>query len=66
MMSNKLCGTVLVFKPEVSKAEAEEALEVLSGLLADDYWLDENGFDHVEFVVHEFDAGESGPCWYLP
>ncbi len=66
MSNKKRCGTVLVFKPEVSKAEAEEALEVLSGLLAEDYWLDENGFDHVDFVVHEFDAENGGPCWYLP
>ncbi len=62
---SKHCGTVLVFKPEVSKAEAAEALEVLSGLL-EAYWLDENGFDDVEFVVHEFDAEDGGPCWYLP
>ena len=61
---SKRCGTVLVFKPEVSKAEAAEALEVLSGLLVD-YYLDDNG-QPVDFIVHEFDAELGGPVWYLP
>lgn len=53
-------GTVLVFKPEVSKTEVVEALGVLSDLLDNDYWVD--GEPH----VHEFDADEGGPIWYLP
>jgi len=64
-MSDKRCGAVLVFKPEVSKAEATEALEVLSGLLAEDYWLDDKG-NATMFLVQEFDLGIGGPTWYLP
>ncbi len=58
-------GTVLVFKPEVSKEEATKALEGLADFLQPN-WIDDKGVSNQPFRLEEFDDEYGGPVWYLP
>lgn len=65
----KRFGTVLVFKPGVTKAAADAALAKLADVLAPDY---HGSMKNGKFVttavppVHEFNDEHGGPVWYIP
>lgn len=56
----KRLGTVSVFKPEVTRAEAEAAMAKLRALLDPGYFL------RPKPPIHEFDDEDGGPVWYIP
>ena len=51
-------GALIIFKPEIGKAEAERILEMLESVLDENYFIDGNR-------VREFHE-EAGPVWYIP
>jgi len=59
-MKDIRCGTVLVFKKDVTREEAERALETLKDVLDQDYYIDKKP------PVHRFEYDHCGPVWYIP
>jgi hypothetical protein len=57
----KQLGTILVFRPGVTKEQAREALKALEPLLARDYF----GGDGRP-PIQSFDPECGGPVWYVP
>jgi hypothetical protein len=56
----KRLGTVLVFKPGVTKAEAEKALDKIASVIATDYYIAPKP------PINEFNPDHGGPVWYVP
>jgi len=56
----KRFGSVVVFKPEVTKEQAREALQKIKEVID---WSYVNGEAP---RVHEFDDKMGGPVWYTP
>lgn len=71
----KRLGTVLRFKPGVTRAEADKALVGLTDLL-EPCWLAERfeggGYDYEKtrydapYRLEEYDDKWGGPVWYIP
>ena len=65
----KRFGTVIVFKPEVTKAEARKVLKQLeaSGLVSTSDWVSPvNGENYHTPVVYEYEDRFGSPVWYIP
>ena len=56
-------GALLVFKPEVSAAQVECALMLISDLLDPNYWTGMEPYSQL-WVLHEFDDEDDGPTWW--
>lgn len=66
----KQFGTVLVFRQGVSRAEAENALIRLRGILDPAYLphvaTNETPEDRIAASVQSFNPDHGGPVWYIP
>lgn len=63
-------GTVIVFKPEVTKEQAAEALHKIIELIDEtQWWPTPSGqptLEECEARIEEYDDKHGGPAWYLP
>lgn len=55
-------GTVIVFRDDVSRRAAFDALTDMRYLIDMDYYVTND----VDELIHEYEPGDTGPVWYIP